>query len=83
MCADLQLGWIDALFLCSDSALWRMGRSGRGKEAGMADRNFVSVCTGDQTAEAFPTGERGAPLVIGQCRRIPLASESKWLEREH
>ena len=59
-----------------DSSRWR-------EETSLAGAVGVLVRAGDQTAEAFPTGERGAPLVIGQCRRIPLASESKWLEREH
>lgn len=37
----------------------------------------------DQAAGAFPTRERGVPLVMGQCRRIPVTSESKWIEWEY
>ena len=41
------------------------------------------VRTGDQIAEAFSLGERGASLIMGQCRRIPLAIEVEWVEREY
>lgn len=57
-----------------------MGGSGRGEETGMADGIFVPVRAGDQTAERIPVGRSGTSDAVGQCGRISLASESKWLE---
>ena len=59
-----------------DSPRWR-------EETGMVGAVGFLVSTGDQTAEAFPLGERGASLIMGQCRRIPLAIEVEWVEREY
>ena len=49
----------------------------------MAGGVGVLVCAGDQTAEALPTGERGASIVMGQCRGISVAVEVKRIEREY
>lgn len=60
-----------------------MGGSGRGEETGMADGIFVPVRPGDKTAERISVGRSGTSDAVGQCGRISLASESKWLEWEH
>jgi hypothetical protein len=59
-----------------DSQRWR-------EEAGVVGVVGLLVRTGVQTAEAFPLGERGSTLVMGQRRRIPLAVEVEWIEREY
>ncbi len=43
----------------------------------------ILLRAGYQTAEALPTRERGTPLVMGQRRRISLAVEVEWIEREY
>lgn len=79
---EKQFGWIETLFLCADSSLWGVGGRG-GEEVSVADRIFVPVCAGDQTAERNSIGGGGTSVVMGHCRGISLASESEWAEREH
>ena len=83
MCASIQHGWVAALLLWADSALRRMDSPRWREEAGVVGAVGLLVRTGDQTAEAFLLGERGASFVRGQCRRIPLAIEVEWVEREY
>jgi hypothetical protein len=51
----------------------------------VADRIFVSreACAGDQVAERVSIGGSGTSVAVGQRRRISLASESEWFEREY
>jgi len=80
---SIQHGWVAALLLWADSALRRMDSPCWRKEAGVVGAVGLLVRTGDQTTEAFLLGECGASLVMGQCRRIPLAVEVEWVEREY
>jgi len=71
-----ELLWADNVLRGMDIPRWR-------EEAGVVSVVGLLVRTGAQTAEAFPLGERGASLVMGQCRRIPLAIKVEWVEQEY
>jgi len=70
MCADLQFRWTQALFLRADRTLWRVDRSGRGDQAGLADLALVPLCAGDQTAEALSTGGNGTSAIPGMNKTV-------------
>lgn len=83
LCANLLFRWIEAFLLRSDSTLWGVGRCGGQEEVGVVDRFYLQVCPGDQTTERVSVGRSRESFTLGQSRRISLAFESEWVEREH